>query len=112
VHPVVAQDINDYVRERTGESSPRRTSASLHGTVAAAVSLAEHGPEPRKILHRVRAIAPGDAGCVDGARKHPTIAHARAVISPRLIDRYVADATIDPEAVEFLRNRAAPSLFE
>jgi hypothetical protein len=40
----------------------------------------------------------------------PTIGAQELSVDPRLIDRYVADATIDPEAIEFRGNRIAGAL--
>ena len=109
-HPVVAQDINDYVRERTGGEFTAKDFRTLHGTVAAAVSLAEHGPEPRKSA-RVRAIAQAmrDASTVLG--NTPTIAR-KSYVDPRLIDRYVADATIDPKRLNSAETELRALLFE
>ena len=55
-HPVIAQEINAHVRERTGGEFTAKDFRTLHGTVVAAVSFAKHGCEPRKSA-RDRAIA-------------------------------------------------------
>jgi DNA topoisomerase-1 len=92
-HPVVAQEINAYVRERTGGEFTAKDFRTLHGTVVAAVSLAKHGSEPRKSA-RDRAIAQAmrDASAVLG--NTPSIAR-KSYVDPRLIDRYTEHTTID-----------------
>ena len=47
-HPVTAEDINDYVRARTGGEFTAKDFRTLTGTVAAASSLARSGPQRTK----------------------------------------------------------------
>ena len=44
-HPLGAEDINDYVRERTGGDFTSKDFRTLRGSIAAAVSLARTGPQ-------------------------------------------------------------------
>ena len=109
-HPVVAQEINAYVRERTGGEFTAKDFRTLHGTVAAAVSLAKHGTEPKRPA-RNRAIAQAmwDASTVLG--NSPLIAR-KSYVDPRLIDRYIAHTTIDPQRLNSAETELRTLLFE
>lgn len=93
-HPITAQDINGYVREQTGGEFTAKDFRTLHGTVAAAVSLAKHGPESRKAAQdRAVAQAMRDASEVLG--NTPAIARS-SYVDPRVVDDYRHGTTIDP----------------
>jgi len=93
-HPLSASDINDYVRERTGGEFTAKDFRTLHGTVAAASSLATQGAASTK-TKRQRAIAQAvrDTAAVLG--NTPAIARS-SYIDPRVIDHYTHGRTIDP----------------
>ncbi len=93
-HGVTAADINAFVRERTGGDFTAKDFRTLHGTVAAALSLASSGPASSQRM-RTRSIgrAMEDAAAVLG--NTPTIAR-KSYVDPRLIDHYLAGETIDP----------------
>jgi DNA topoisomerase-1 len=109
-HPVVSQDINAYVRERTGGEFTAKDFRTLSGTVAAAVSLAKHGTELRKSA-RDRAIAQAmrDASAVLG--NTPSIAR-KSYVDPRLIDQYTVGATIDPRRLDSAETELRALLFD
>ncbi len=109
-HPVGSQDINAYVRERTGGEFTAKDFRTLHGTVTAAVSLAKHGTEPRKSA-RDRAIAQAmrDAAAVLG--NTPSIAR-KSYVDPRLIDRYSEGITIDAKRLASAESELRSLLFE
>jgi DNA topoisomerase-1 len=92
-HPLGAEEINDYIRERTGGEFSAKDFRTLRGTVAAAVSLAKHGPE-RTRTGRGRAVAQAmrDASAVLG--NTPSIAK-KSYVDPRLVDKYRKGKTID-----------------
>lgn len=96
-HPVVAEDINGYVREQTGGEFTAKDFRTLHGTVAAAVSLARHGPESSR-SKRAGAIAQAmrDASAV--LSNTPSIAK-KSYVDPRIVDLYSTGSTIDPARV-------------
>ncbi|WP_368497320.1 DNA topoisomerase IB [Herbiconiux sp. A18JL235] len=96
--PVAAEEINEYVKERTGGEFTAKDFRTLHGTVAAAVSLARTGPTNTKTA-RSRAVAQAirDAAAVLG--NTPAIAKA-SYVDPRVIDHYAAGETIDPARPE------------
>jgi DNA topoisomerase-1 len=92
-HPVSASDINDYVRERAGGDFTAKDFRTLHGTVAAAASLAKSGPATTKTARgRVLAQAMRDAASVLG--NTPAIAK-RSYVDPRVIDEFQHGRTID-----------------
>jgi DNA topoisomerase-1 len=93
-HAVTAAEINAYVRERTGGEFTAKDFRTLHGTVAAAVSLARSGPARSR---RMRTVAIGRAMDDAAAVLGNTAAIARkSYVDPRLIDHYLAGETIDP----------------
>jgi DNA topoisomerase-1 len=94
-HPLGAADINDYVRERTGGEFTAKDFRTLHGTVAAAISLAKHGPEPTK-GKRQRALAQAYRDASEVLSNTPTIAK-NSYVDPRLVDEYAHGRTIDPQ---------------
>jgi DNA topoisomerase I len=93
--PVSSADINEYVKERTGEDFTAKDFRTLRGTVAAAVSLAQSGPQA-KTAKRKRAVSRAmvDAATVLG--NTPSIAR-KSYVDPRLLDHFAAGETIDPK---------------
>jgi DNA topoisomerase-1 len=108
-HPVDPEEINAYVKERTGGEFTAKDFRTLHGTLAAAVSLARHGPEDRKTA-RARALtaAMRDASVVLG--NTPAIAK-KSYVDPRLVDRYSAGETIDPTRLASAESELRALLF-
>jgi DNA topoisomerase I len=91
-HSLSAADINSFVRDRTGGDFTAKDFRTLHGTVAAAVSLAKTGVQTAaRAQSRAIAAASEEAAIVLG--NTPTIAR-KSYIDPRLIDRYTAGETI------------------
>jgi len=93
-HPVTSADINGYVKERTGSDFTAKDFRTLHGTVAAAVSLARSGPQ-KKVAARKGAVsvAMQEAAAVLG--NTPSIAR-KSYVDPRMLDHFAAGETIDP----------------
>jgi DNA topoisomerase-1 len=92
--PLHAADINEYVHERTGGEFTAKDFRTLHGTVAAAVSLAKTGVQPTA-PKRQRAVAQAMRDASDLLGNTPSIAR-KSYVDPRLIDAYGAGETIDP----------------
>jgi DNA topoisomerase I len=92
-HPLSASDINDYVRERTGGDFTAKDFRTLHGTLAAAVSLAKSAPASSQAA-RARALSAAmrDAASVLG--NTPAIAKS-SYVDPRIVDEYQHGRTID-----------------
>ena len=109
-HPVVAADINAYVKERTGGEFTAKDFRTLHGTVAAATSLARHGVEPRKAA-RDRALAQAMRDAAQVLGNTPSIAK-KSYVDPRLVDHYRAGITIDPARVSAAESELRILLFE
>jgi DNA topoisomerase-1 len=93
-HPLGAEDINTYLRERTGGEFSAKDFRTLRGTIAAAVSLATHGTEKTR-TGRSRALAQAmrDAAAVLG--NTPSIAK-KSYVDPRVVEKYRRGVTIDP----------------
>jgi DNA topoisomerase-1 len=109
-HPIVSQDINAYVREQTGGEFSAKDFRTLHGTVAAAVSLAKHGPESKKSA-RDRALAKAMRDAAEVLGNTPAIAR-KSYVDPRVVDHYVAGTTIDPARVGSAESELRALLFE
>jgi DNA topoisomerase-1 len=93
-HPINAEDINAYVRERTGGEFSAKDFRTLRGTVTAASSLAKHGVE-RTRSGRTRALAQAmrDTAAVLG--NTASIAK-KSYVDPRVVDKYRRGKTVDP----------------
>ena len=107
--PVTAEDINAYVKERAGEDFTAKDFRTLHGTVAAAVDLAETGvlssqaKRKKAISHAVK------AACVVLGNT-PTVAR-QSYIDPRLLDAYEHGETIDPERLHAAESEVRALLY-
>lgn len=109
-HPLAAVDINEYVRERTGGEFTAKDFRTLHGTLAAAISLAKHGPEATK-AGRQKAVAQAMRDASEVLSNTPTIARA-SYVDPRLVDRYAAGETIDPTRLASAESELRALLYE
>ncbi|MDQ0755366.1 DNA topoisomerase IB [Arthrobacter sp. B3I4] len=109
-HPVTSAEINDYVKERTGGDFTAKDFRTLRGTVAAAVSLAKSGPQP-KVSARKRAVSRAmvDAAAVLG--NTPSIAR-KSYVDPRLLDHYAAGETIDPKRLDSAESEVRALLYQ
>ncbi len=93
-HPLSAEEINAYVAERTGGEFTAKDFRTLRGTVTAALSLAEAGPQ-RSVTARKRAVAQAmrDVAAVLG--NTPAVARA-SYVDPRVVDKFDRGQTLDP----------------
>lgn len=96
-HPLSAEEINEDVRRRTGGDFSAKDFRTLHGTAAAAVSLARTGPRPSAAA-RKRAVADAMRAASDELNNTPAIAR-KSYVDPRLVDAYDGGVTIDPARV-------------
>jgi len=92
--PLHASEINEYVKLRAGDDFTAKDFRTLHGTVAAAVSLAQSGPQPT-VGRRRRALAQAMRDASDVLGNTPSIAR-KSYVDPRLVDAYEHGETIDP----------------
>ena len=92
-HIVAADDINDYVREVTGGKFTAKDFRTLRGTVAAAESLAAHGPE-KTMSARNRALAQAMRDAADALGNTPAVAK-KSYVDPRVVAHYRKGRTIE-----------------
>ncbi|MGU3410802.1 DNA topoisomerase IB [Microbacterium sp. M1A1_1b] len=92
--PLTAEDINAYVKERAGDEFTAKDFRTLHGTVAAAIDLAQTGSQSAA-TKRKRAVSHAVQAASDVLGNTPTVARA-SYIDPRLLDAYEHGETIDP----------------
>jgi DNA topoisomerase I len=97
-HNLGADDINEDVRARTGGDFTAKDFRTLHGTVAAARSLARTGPAATEGA-RKRAVAQAVRETAEELGNTAAVARS-SYIDPRLIDRYAAGETIDPDRLD------------
>ena len=109
-HTISPADVNRYVRKRLHGKFSAKDFRTLHGTVAAAVSLAKHGPEEKKGAQK-RAIADAMKDAAEELSNTPTVAKA-SYVDPRVVDRYRAGETIDPDRVSAAEAEVRALLFE
>ncbi|PNI10442.1 DNA topoisomerase [Arthrobacter sp. AFG7.2] len=93
--PVTSADINAYVKERTGSDFTAKDFRTLHGTVAAAASLARTGAQ-RTAAKRKRAISRAMMDASEVLGNTPSIAR-KSYVDPRVLDHYHEGETIDPK---------------
>ena len=93
-HPLHAPDINEYVKERAGDDFTAKDFRTLHGTVAAALSLARTGPNPSE-RGRATALAQAMRDASEVLGNTPAIAR-KSYVDPRLVEAYHHGETIDP----------------
>ena len=93
--PVTSADINAYVKERTGSDFTAKDFRTLHGTVAAAASLARTGAQ-RTAAKRKRAISRAMMDASEVLGNTPSIAR-KSYVDPRVLDHSHEGETIDPK---------------
>jgi DNA topoisomerase-1 len=93
-HPLSAEEINEDVRRRTGGDFSAKDFRTLHGTSAAAVSLARNGARDTASA-RKRAMRDAVVAAADELNNTPAIARG-SYVDPRLLDAYESGVTIDP----------------
>jgi DNA topoisomerase-1 len=97
-HPLGAEEINEDVRRRTGGDFSAKDFRTLHGTAAAAVSLARTGAR-ETVPDRKRAVADAVRAAADELNNTPAVARG-SYVDPRLIDAYEGGVTIDRERAD------------
>ncbi|PZE37672.1 MULTISPECIES: DNA topoisomerase IB [unclassified Curtobacterium] len=107
--PVTAEDINAYVKERAGEDFTAKDFRTLHGTVAAAVDLAQTGVLSSQ-AKRKKAISHAVKAASDVLGNTPTVAR-QSYIDPRLLDAYEHGETIDPQRLHAAESEVRALLY-
>jgi DNA topoisomerase-1 len=82
-HEVHADDVNDYLR---GAGMTAKDFRTWHGTVKAAASLAEKGPQPTKTA-RKKAVAAAMRDVSEVLGNTPAVARS-AYVDPRVVYKY------------------------
>ena len=82
--------------DRTGGEFSAKDFRTLHGTAAAAMSLATHRAARDSRRRRKRAVADAVRAAADELNNTPAIARG-SYVDPRLLDAYEGGVTIDPE---------------
>ncbi|PVZ61123.1 DNA topoisomerase IB [Arthrobacter sp. H-02-3] len=109
-HPVSSPDINEYVKERTGEDFTAKDFRTLRGTVAAAVSLARSGPQAQASA-RKRAVSRAMVDASEVLGNTPSIAR-KSYVDPRLLDHFSSGETIDPRRLESAESELRALLYQ
>ena len=109
-HHITPQDVNRYVKKRTGGTFSAKDFRTLRGSVTAAASLAKHGPEAVKSKQK-RAIADAMRDTAGVLSNTPTIAKT-SYVDPRVVDRFRAGQTIDPARLKSAEQELLSMLFE
>ncbi len=99
-HEVSADEINEYLREISGEQMSAKDFRTWHGTVKAAEELAAEGPQPTK-TKRKKAVSKAMKEVAELLGNTPTVARA-SYVDPRVIELYERDkvADVDPNAAK------------
>jgi DNA topoisomerase-1 len=87
-----AGTINDYLREISGEQMTAKDFRTWHGTVQAALSLAETGAQPTA-AKRKKAVAHAMKEVADRLGNTPAVARG-SYVDPRVIERYEKGDTV------------------
>ncbi len=85
-HEIHADDIDDYLREISGEQMTAKDFRTWHGTVAAARSLAEAGPQPTEAKRR-RVVSHAMKEVADLLGNTPAVARS-SYVDPRVLEAY------------------------
>src|SRR6478752_2262554 len=93
-HDVRSDEINEYIHEQIGDEFTAKNFRTWHGTVLAAVALADEAP-PRSEAAAKRAIARAVDQVSETLGNTPAVCRA-SYIDPRVLDRYRDGATINP----------------
>lgn len=109
-HPISSTDINAYVKQQTGGEFTAKDFRTLHGTIAAAVSLAKHGPETAQST-RAKALAQAMRDAAEVLGNTPAIAKS-SYVDPRVVDNYTSGTTIDPNRIASAETELRVMLFE
>jgi len=108
-HPLHATEINEYVKARAGDEFTAKDFRTLHGTVAAAVSLARAGAQ-QGTTRQARALAQAMRDAADVLGNTPSVAKS-SYVDPRLVDAYRHGETIDPGRLHAAETEVRALLF-
>jgi DNA topoisomerase-1 len=94
-HDVNSADINNYIKAHVGEEMSSKDFRTWHGTVIAAVVLAEANESAKTITARRRAVSSAMKEVAGYLGNTPAVART-AYVDPRVIDLFNDGVTISP----------------
>jgi len=94
-HDVTSNDINSYIKAQVGEEMSAKDFRTWHGTVIAAVVLAEINERAKTITARKRAVSAAMKEVAGYLGNTPAVARA-SYVDPRIIDLFNDGVTISP----------------
>jgi DNA topoisomerase IB len=92
---VSSNDINSYIKVHLGDEMSAKDFRTWHGTVIAAVVLAEKNERARTVTARKRAVSAAMKEVAGYLGNTPAVARA-SYVDPRVIDLFYDGATISP----------------
>ena len=95
-HDVGSNEINSYIKTHVGEEMSAKDFRTWHGTVLAAVVLAEANESAKTIRARKRAVASAMKEVAGYLGNTPAVARA-SYVDPRVIDLFNDGVTISPQ---------------
>jgi DNA topoisomerase IB len=101
---LTSTDINRYVKEVVGGEVSAKDFRTWHGTVLAAVALAERADDATSATRRKKAIKAAMVEVADYLGNTPTVARG-SYVDPRVIDAFEGGTTIAPTLAKLGRRR-------
>jgi DNA topoisomerase-1 len=95
-HDVRSTDVNEYIQEMIGEDYSAKDFRTWHGTVLAAVALAEE-PKPSSEAAAARTISAAVKEVAEALGNTPAVCR-RSYVDPRVFDRFRDGETVDVPA--------------
>jgi DNA topoisomerase I len=95
-HDVSSNDINSYIKTQVGEEMSAKDFRTWHGTVIAAVVLAEANASAKTITARKRAVSAAMKEVAGYLGNTPAVARA-SYVDPRVVDLFNDGVTISPQ---------------
>lgn len=95
-HDVSSNDINSYIKTQVGEEMSAKDFRTWHGTVIAAVVLAEANESAKTMRARQRAVSAAMKEVAGYLGNTPAVARS-SYVDPRVIDLFNDGVTISPE---------------
>jgi DNA topoisomerase I len=106
-HDLSSTDINRYVKEVVGGDVSAKDFRTWHGTVLAAVALAERADDAGSKTRRTKAVRSAMVEVAEYLGNTPTVARG-SYVDPRLIDAFEGGSTIAPTLARLGRRRHHP----
>jgi DNA topoisomerase I len=92
-HEVGADEVNDYLREISGEQMTAKDFRTWHGTVKAAHELAQAGPQPTRTA-RKKVVAQAMREVSELLGNTPAVARS-SYVDPRVVERFEQGRTVE-----------------